>query len=70
MKVLDDTSSRWRIQLEDYADLVTIRAAGGNPVDGGTRSSAIANCPHCRRYYLITTTISPFHEARPEEYYL
>ena len=28
MKILDDTSARWRIQLEDYADLVMIRAAG------------------------------------------
>lgn len=28
MRVLDDASARWRIQLEDYVDLVTIRAAG------------------------------------------
>lgn len=28
VKVLDDSAARWRVQLEDYADLVTIRAAG------------------------------------------
>ena len=28
MKILDRSQARWRVQLEDYADLVTIRAAG------------------------------------------
>lgn len=64
-------TQRWQfgascLQCEGPLD----HTAGGNPVDGGTRSSAVANCPHCRRYWLITTTISPFNEARPEEYYL
>lgn len=42
MKILDDTSARWRIQLEDYADLVTIRAAGEYEFidDTGLESSA------------------------------
>lgn len=28
MKILDQTQARWQAQLEDYADLVTVRAAG------------------------------------------
>jgi hypothetical protein len=28
VKITDRTGPRWRAQLEDYADLVTVRAAG------------------------------------------